>query len=116
MFQIMQEASRNTDLMSQAQQLLKDADTRGLRSIEMLGKSSEPPMLLVIESFLLADSSDQMTRITDKYVLNEHLINTSRDLITQYERKAKYEKVIILTLFVVFFAVALNIMKKRLLW
>ena len=52
----------------------------------------------------------------DKYVLNEHLINTSRDLITQYERKAKYEKLIIVTLLVIFFAVTLNIVKKRLLW
>jgi hypothetical protein len=52
----------------------------------------------------------------DKYILNEHLINTSRDLINQYERKAKYEKLIIATLLVVFFAVALNIVKNRLLW
>ena len=49
-------------------------------------------------------------------MLTKHLIDTSRDLITQYERKAKYEKLIIVALLVVFFAVTLNIVKERLLW
>jgi len=35
----MQEASRNTDLISQAQQLLKDADLRGLQTLEVLCKN-----------------------------------------------------------------------------
>ncbi len=68
------------------------------------------------KNFRLGDSSSTISKTVDKYILNEHLINTSRDLITQYERKAKYEKFIIVTLFVIFFAVALNIVKKRLLW
>jgi hypothetical protein len=66
--------------------------------------------------FRLGESSLTISKTIDKYTLNEHLINTSRDLITQYERKAKYEKLIIITLLVIFFAVTLNIVKKRLLW
>lgn len=34
----MQEANRNTDLMLQAQQILKDADLRGFHSLEVLSK------------------------------------------------------------------------------
>jgi hypothetical protein len=34
----MQEANRNTDLILQAQQILKDADTRGIQTLEVLGK------------------------------------------------------------------------------
>ncbi|CAF0748736.1 unnamed protein product [Adineta ricciae] len=96
---IMQQANRNTDLILQAQQLLKDADMRGIQTLDVI-----------------SDSSSTLSKTIDKYILNEHLINTSRDLINQYERKAKYEKMIIVTLLVVFFAVALNIVKTRLLW
>ncbi len=64
----------------------------------------------------LGDSSLTISKTIDRYILNEHLINTSKDLINQYERKAKWEKLIIATLLVVFFAIALNIVKKRLLW
>jgi hypothetical protein len=60
----------------------------------------------------LGDSSLTISKTIDRYILNEHLINTSKDLINQYERKAKWEKLIIAT----FFAIALNIDKKRLLW
>ncbi|CAF0725732.1 unnamed protein product [Adineta ricciae] len=95
----MQQANRNTDLISQAQQLLKDADVRGIQTLDVI-----------------SDSSSTLSKTIDKYILNEHLINTSRDLINQYERKAKYEKIIIVTLLVIFFAVALNIVKTRLLW
>ncbi|CAF0726848.1 unnamed protein product [Adineta steineri] len=95
----MQEANRNTDLITQAHRILEDANTRGIQTLDVI-----------------SESSSQISRITDRYILNEHLINTSRDLITQYERKAKYEKLIIVSLLVVFFAVALNIVKERLLW
>ena len=59
----------------------------------------------------LAESSSTISKTRDKYILNEHLIHTSRDLINQYERKAKYEKFIILILLVIYFVVALNIVK-----
>ncbi|UJR33705.1 hypothetical protein I4U23_021134 [Adineta vaga] len=90
---IMQEANRNTDLILQAQQILKDADLRGIQTLDVIGESSVT-----------------ISKTIDKYILNEHLINTSRDLINQYERKAKYEKLIIVSLLVIFFAAALNIM------
>ncbi|CAM4941753.1 unnamed protein product [Rotaria socialis] len=89
----MQEANRNTDLILQAQKILKDADLLGLQSLDVI-----------------TDSSSTISTTIDKYILNEHLINTSRDLINQYERKAKYEKLIITSLLVVFFVIALNIM------
>ncbi|CAF2130505.1 unnamed protein product [Rotaria magnacalcarata] len=89
----MQEANRNTDLILQAQKILKDADLLGLQSLDVI-----------------TDSSSTISTTIDKYILNEHLINTSRDLINQYERKAKYEKLIITSLLVAFFVVALNIM------
>ncbi|CAF4543547.1 unnamed protein product [Rotaria sp. Silwood1] len=95
----MQEANRNTDLILEAQKLLKDADLRGIQTLDVI-----------------TDSSSTISKTIDKYILNEHLINTSRDLINQYERKAKFEKLIIMTLLVLFFAVALNIVKTRLLW
>ena len=52
----------------------------------------------------------------EKYILTEHLISKSCDAIDQYERKAKFEKMIIVALLIVYFAVALNIVKERLLW
>ncbi|CAF0753764.1 unnamed protein product [Rotaria sordida] len=95
----MQEANRNTDLIFQAQKILKDAEQRGIQTLDVF-----------------TDSSITISKTIDKYILNEHLINTSRDLINQYERKAKYEKLMIMTLLVIFFAVVLNIVKTRLLW
>ncbi len=112
----MQSVNRDTDLISEAYRLLKDAESRGVETLDVLSKSSflikiKPEIL-----YSLGDSSSTISKTMDKYVLNEHLINTSRDLITQYERKAKYEKLIIVTLLVIFFAVTLNIVKERLLW
>ncbi|CAF2329672.1 unnamed protein product [Rotaria sp. Silwood2] len=95
----MQEANRNTDLILEAEKRLKDAELRGIQTLDVI-----------------TDSSSTISTITDRYILNEHLIHTSRDLINQYERKAKFEKLIIMTLLIIFFAVALNIVKKRLLW
>lgn len=37
----MQEANRNTDLISQANQILKDADRRGWHSLEVLCKKQK---------------------------------------------------------------------------
>ncbi|CAF4727427.1 unnamed protein product, partial [Rotaria socialis] len=59
----MQEANRNTDLILQAQKILKDADLLGLQSLDVI-----------------TDSSSTISTTIDKYILNEHLINTSRDL------------------------------------
>jgi hypothetical protein len=114
----MQEANRNTDLMLQAKQILKDAETLGFQTLEVLSKRfrKKKEIFFFNNNFNLGDSSLTISKTIDKYILNEHLIHTSRDLITQYERKAKYEKLIIVALLVIFFAVALNIIKKRLLW
>ncbi|CAF1290040.1 unnamed protein product [Rotaria sordida] len=95
----MQEANRNTDLMLEAQKILKDAELLGIQILDVI-----------------TISSLTVSKTIDKYILSEHLIDTTRDLINQYERKAKFEKLIIVTLLVDFFAGALNIVKKRLLW
>jgi hypothetical protein len=34
----MQEANRNTDLLSQARQLLKEADLRGIQTLDVISK------------------------------------------------------------------------------
>ncbi|CAF1388925.1 unnamed protein product [Rotaria sordida] len=95
----MQEANRNTDLMLEAQKILKDAELLGIQILDVI-----------------TISSLTVSKTIDKYILSEHLIDTTRHLINQYERKAKFEKLIIVTLLVDFFAGALNIVKKRLLW
>ena len=112
----MQEANRNTELLSLAEQILKETETRGEDTLDILGKTRR---FARIDSFvrrLLGNSSAKISGTIEKYILNEHLISKSKDSIDQYERKAKYEKLIIITLLVVYFAIALNIVKERLLW
>lgn len=111
----MQEANRNTDLILQAREILKQAESRGIQTLNVLSKKFLNSLRQSF-AFLSADSSATISKTTDKYILNEHLINTSRELIDQYERKAKYEKLIIVTLLIIYFAIALNIVKERLLW
>ena len=51
-FQIMQEANRNTDLISQAQQILKDADARGIQTLDVISKEliqSQHDLVLLIQ-------------------------------------------------------------------
>jgi len=95
----MHEANRNTELISIADQILKQTELHGVDSLD-----------------LLYTSSMKISGTMEKYILNEHLIAKSKDLIDQYERKAKYEKMIIVCLLVVYFVIALNIVKERLLW
>ena len=48
----MQAVNRDTDLILQAQQLLHDADARGIQTLDVLGKSFSPNNQSSLEMFV----------------------------------------------------------------